>query len=83
MIVQVKIKKKNDTKPEEFLFMCDTVLSAVNYIVPKVSKNYDVTDIEARKIDVCDITKEKPSEDELDMMINYIIGLEDKDIWKK
>lgn len=83
MIVQVKITKKNDAKPEEFLFMCDTVMSAVNYVVPKVAKDYDITKLEARKLDICDITKEKEREDELDMLIKYTIGLEDKDVWKK
>ena len=83
MIVQVKITKKNDTKPEEFLFMSDTVMSAVNYVVPKVSSIYDITEIEARKLEICDITKEKEREDELDLLIKYTIGLEDKDIWKK
>lgn len=83
MIVQVKITKKNDAKPEEFLFMCDTVMSAVNYVVPKVAKDYDITELEAHKLDICDITKEKEREDELDMLIKYTIGLEDKDIWKK
>lgn len=74
MIVQVKITKKNSSKPEEFMFMSDTVIKAVDYAVSKLGTDFDITVIEARRIDICDITDKYESE--LDSLIKYTIGLE-------